>query len=105
LSQGRALRQTARVSEAQGEPKAQEPAQAVEPASRPAALEAAERAFERGDFVQLSQQLQSLEPGSPSGHDHERRAQLERAVEVDPVHIAVLGLCLLGLLAVVMSYL
>lgn len=72
-------------------------------------LEAAERAFARGDFATLSSLLHALDAASESrsaaGPEQARRAQLGHAVEVDSAHVAVLVLCLLGLIAVTTSYL
>ena len=61
-----------------------------------------EASFARGDFAVLQKQLAQ----APEATAHKPRASaLRAAVSVDNAHIAVIALCMLGLIAVALSYL
>jgi hypothetical protein len=77
------------------------PSEASSSAGGPAELHTAERAFERGDFAAVARFL----PAQPALSTTGRAAELRAATKVDPAHAAVLGLCLLGFLAIAASYL
>lgn len=68
------------------------------------ALERAEAAFARGDHAALRKALAELD-GAAAEATRARRDALARAISVDPVRVAVLVACLLGLVAVCFHYL
>jgi hypothetical protein len=61
-----------------------------------------EASFARGDFAALHEQLAQT---SDATADKPRASALRAAVSVDNAHIAVIALCLLGLIAVALQYL
>jgi hypothetical protein len=81
-----------------------ERAGALEQGAESRALDRAEAAFARGDHAALREALAELD-GVRSDALLARRGQLASAVAVDPVLVAVLLACLLGLVAVCFHYL
>jgi len=73
-----------------------------EPAAIDPELAPLEASFARGDFAELQKQLAQ----TPEAAAHKPRVSVLRAaVSVDNAHIAVIAVCLLGLIAVALQYL